>query len=244
MNQFITIGFLTLGLSASAFAGDAANFRLLGFSQDNSKMAYADTAIGDGSGLAYASIQVVDIKNNKVLKTISAEDENENNPSESVALKKALLKAKLASYGIIVGKKMGKVLLQRLPTDYSQSTNTIFSVDSWAQGGATSTVPKYELLLEQKNVSSKVCDDEAMGFSGSIMKLSLKDKEGDATKVNMVLQQDRTIPKSRGCARDYHITQVIKSDKALVVVVNYANNGFEGPNTQHLVVTTDKVDLK
>jgi predicted secreted protein len=235
MRKFI-LGFATVVLASSAHAGSQYNFKVLGFSADNKTVAFADMGIGDGSGFGIATISVVNVKTNTLIKTVQGVDERESGATESEALKKALAKINLAKYGITAGKNLGKSLVERRPTDYSSTSNTIFSVDSWAEGGSSATVPKYELTIETAPAKAECYDmGEAVG-----MKLTLTNKEGEATPINRVLQQDSaSLPKSRGCAMGYSVTNVIKSGSALVVAVKYSSPGFEGPDTQHMVVTTE-----
>jgi predicted secreted protein len=52
-----------------------------------------------------------------------------------------------------------------------------------------------------------------------------------------VLQEDRSLPKSRGCVTEYSIAQVILNGTDLVVLVRKASVGFEGSDYRYLAVT-------
>ena len=239
--KFVMPIIASLVISSSAYAGDAFNFKLLGFSKNSNVVAFAKTVIADGSGFGLASITVIDTKANKVLKEVTASDESETSTEES-AFQKALSQINLNSFGVKIGENLGTTLVQRLPTDHSGFANTVFSVQAGAEGGSLPIIPKYELTLTTKNApKSDSCYFEE---DKKMMKLTLKNlKGGDVTPVNFKMQDDTKLPKSRGCALGYTISQVVQSGDALVVVLKYAATGFEGPDTNYMLVTA-QVKLK
>ncbi|RYZ75588.1 MAG: DUF2259 domain-containing protein [Proteobacteria bacterium] len=210
------------------------NFKVLGFSKDNKTVAIADTVVQDGSGNGFARVSVINVAKNSIITTVTGRDGDEESGSEEKALRNALAKLDLAKYGIVAGKNLGKTLVDRLPTDHSNVTNTVFSTENWAEGGASAILPKYELAIASKPAAGD-CDVPAMG-----MKLTLSAKEGKTTPINKVLQEDSsTLPKTRECAYGYSVSKVVKSGSALLVAVRFSSPGFEGPTQSHIAVTTE-----
>jgi predicted secreted protein len=229
-------------LSVLTFAGDASSYQNLGFSPDGKYFAFAQMGIGDGSGFPYAEAGVIDVASNKfVAKKLvileSQGDEISGTPEQ--ALQKAVQQLNLARFKILPGKNLGTDLLVRLPTDYSQSGSPIFSFDFWAEGGATMTVPKYEVLLNTKSAEDltegKWCT-EFLGNAPQMFQLSIMGKEGTSGKTQ-ILQDDASMPKSRGCVINYDVRRVSTFKGGIVVVVGYSRVGFEGPDLRSLVVT-------
>ncbi len=233
---------IALLLSVFAFAGDASTYQTLGFSPDGKYFAFAQTGTFDGSGFPYAEAGVIEVATNKFVakKFVVIESEgDEITGTPELALQKALGQLKPARYKITPGKNLGQDLLVRLPTEYSQYGAPVFSFDFWAEGGATMTVPKYEVVLKTKAAEDmtegKWCT-EFLGGSPQMLQLSIMGKEGTSGKTQ-ILQDDSALPKSRGCVIGYDVRRVTTYKGAIVVVVGYSSVGFEGPDLRSLVVT-------
>ena len=55
----------------------------------------------------------------------------------------------------------------------------------------------------------------------------------------IVLQQDKRLPRSRGLGvHDYRLEAVVTYKTSLLVAVSYAQPGFEGPDTNQVFVAT------
>ena len=52
-----------------------------------------------------------------------------------------------------------------------------------------------------------------------------------------VLQRAGALPDSRGLATAYSISKVYQLDNAIAVVIHYSTVGFEGPDSEYMVVT-------
>lgn len=226
--KFLSLLALTV-MASSAFAADQYNFKLLGFSKDNKKVAFVESVSQDGSGHGVATVSVIDVKANNLLKRVNHRDEgvNDEGGSEEVAIKGAIAKAKLSSFGIDTNMK-GQTLLERLPTDLSSFTDTVFAQHP--------NLSRYSLSLDEISTRSEACFD---GEQAKMMKLTLKSVRQDESAINLVMQQDTSLPKSRGCVLGYGISKVIKSGDALVVVLNKTTPGFEGPDSSFLAVTAE-----
>ncbi len=219
--KFLPLAALML-LTSSAFAADQYNFKLLGFSKDNKKVAFVESVSQDGSGHGVAYVSIIDVKANNLLKRVDHRDEgiNDEGGSEEVAVKQAIAKADLKSFGIDTANK-GQTLLDRLPTDKSSYKDSVFSQNVY--------LSSYSLVLAESPAKSDSCYD--MG-TPKMFKLTLKGQN-----VNVVLNDDKVLPKSRGCVLKYGVSKVIKSGDALVVIVTKSTPGFEGPDSSHMAVT-------
>ncbi len=248
MMKYIATALLSLA-AVSAQAGDASTYQTLGFSKDGKYFAFAETGTQDGSGFHYANVAVVDVAKNKfaAAKNVVLEGEgDESTGSPEEALTKAVAELKLGRFGITRGANLGQELLVRLPTDYSTYSGNTFSIDYWAEGGASTTVPKYDVVIEtsagEDTSEGKWCS-EFRGSAPELLKLSVVGKEGNGTEgFAQLLQQDKSLPKSRSCAGSYGVQRVIKKGNSLVIVLSFSEPGFEGPDVRHMVVT-GKVDF-
>jgi predicted secreted protein len=218
----------SLFIASSAFAADQYNFKLLGFSKDNKYVAFAQSVVQDGSGHGVAVVSVVDVKANDLVKNISHHHEAEEVGSEEVALKGAIAKANLSKFGID-SKRQGELLLERRPTDASTILDTVFKIRPYMHS------TQFSLELKELAAKSDQCYD--MG-EPKMLKLTLKSKN-DPQTVNLVMQEDKVLPRSRGCALGYGVSKVIRSGNALVVIVMKSSLGFEGPDFNFMAVTAD-----
>lgn len=227
--KFMSFAALML-IGTSAFAADQYNFKLIGFSKDNSKVAFSESVLADGSCNAYATVSVVDVKANNLLKRVNQMDENPTGEcaSEAKALKGALAKANLKAFGIDE-KIKGEVLLEKLATDLS-----VYKEIAFAQHP---NLTKYSLVLSESAAKSDQCFDQE---TPSMFKLTMNHPDENGKPVSIVLQEDKVLPKSRGCALSYGIAKVVKSGDALVVIMTKKTPGFEGPDTSFMAVTVQK----
>lgn len=233
---------LSVGLSSvAAFAGDASTFHSLGFSENGKYYAFAESGVQDGSGFAYANIAVVEVAKNSfsASRRIVIESVDDTESSTENALAKAIKEIRLSRFGIEAGKNIGQDLLVRLPTDFSDYTRNLFSFENWAEGGASTRVPKYEAIVETKDgidsTEGQFCS-ELLGTPPQLLKLSIVGRDATNGAVQ-VLQEDRVLPKSRNCTAEYGIQRVTTYKGGLVVALIYRELGFEGPNFRHMVVT-------
>ena len=228
--------------STAAFAGDASTFMPLGFSKSGKYYAFAQTGQQDGSGFYYASVAVVDVAKDEFVasRTVVLQDDSDQiNGSIEIALNKALSQVRLSRFGIKKGENLGEDLLIRLPTDHSPTNRSIFSYEYWAEGGATSFVPKFEVLVDSKDgedtTEGKYCTD-LTGKAPQMLKLSIKALAEDDRRV-VVLHEDKTLPRVRNCVSGYKVQRVTAYADNLVIGLSYSGIGFEGPDVRQMVVT-------
>jgi predicted secreted protein len=226
------LGAICLSAASLAQAGDRANFQLLGFSTNNAYVAFSEHGTNDGSAFAYAKVIVVDTKLNKEVlrKSLEATDES---VTEYTVLNALVAKTNLAKFAIRVGQNLGETLFTQ-----TQSTNPnplIFTAHPTAGG---STVPRYGIDVHTQVVtipSTLECPSET---PPEFLNLRLFSAANAPKALNKVIQNDHSLSHVRGCASKYTVSQIIKSGKALLIVVGYQQPGFEDPSYRFMAVTT------
>lgn len=243
MKTLITI--LALLFSQSALAGDASFFSSLGFSQDGKYFAFTEEGVYDGLGAYWIELGIIEVDQNKYVGRLhigGESDEGDITTEDHRDLYLRTLKQKLSfeSYGF--SKKVRQeTLIKREQKDLSHYTNTLFSIDYWATGGASSQFPTFKLILDEIpapiNADNEWCEDW-MGDSNSMIELRLvaNPNNGENGFVNE-LQIDKKQPKVRSCAYNYSIREVHYYKGKIAVVIRYQSPGFEGPNERNMIVT-------
>lgn len=215
-------------------AGESATTRPIGFSKDGKFFAYVEYVMQDGSGFTIATVKFLDVaKNAYADKAVTVRDENEMADLYKTR-EKALTKAApiLAKLKILKNNSEFLVSRQITDTDVAQNKDMRHKAEfstyrNMLSGGQLS------LSLDLKKGKSDLCISEV---EPKMLKLSLKRADGKV----VILQEDKELPKSRGCAYDYVIQDVIikeDSRKEAVVLVNVVTNGFEGPSTETIAIT-------
>jgi predicted secreted protein len=192
--------------------------------------------VQDGSGIYYASVDVVEVASNQlVARGYEAGNAEEETPiSREDVLKKLFLRLNLGQYGFD-GKNSGAYLLARPNTDFSGYINTVFSREYWAQGGASSSVQTYSLEISEADVEG---EPEYCWAGSKLLELTMTQTDMGSGAQTKVLQKDTQLPTSRECAYDYSVQFVISSGDSVAVMVRYLTTGFEGPDYRYIAVTT------
>lgn len=229
MKHLITI--LALVFGSTAYATDAYNFHNYGFSADSRYYGFVQSVQQDGSGYHQAKAYVVDVAANRLVatQTILLDDFG----SEKEAIKEVLKRVNFAKYGI-TGKIGGRTLWMRMPTDLSApNLNPLFSTNYWVDGGASSVTPKFQLQLTE---SAAPVGNDCYLENPTKLTLTLARDGGSPVEI----QRDVQLPKSRSCVNRYQPRQVIEHNGAMVVVVRYESQGFEGPDYNYMVITNSE----
>lgn len=237
MKKLLT-ALVLLPLAGLTQAGDAAQFRPLGFSADGRYYAFAAVGVHDGSGFPFANLAVVEVAKNTLaatktveLKTLGA------GATPDKALGQAIAEVKLDRFGI-KQTIAGQDLLVHLPTDLSTRSGTRFTFPAGdGYGPVNNPHPEYEIRVEAtKGVAAPdaaYCTDIG---GPQLLKLSIVGGDGTDGKAR-VLQQDERLPASRACPADYQVRRITAYKDGLVIALSYLAPGFEGPDLRYLVVT-------
>lgn len=242
MKKLIAVAILSL--SSLAFAGDAAKLTHIGFSGDGKSYAFMQSGVQDGSGFAYAEIKFLDTASNSyTAKAVSVLQDEEDTIStladiEDKAIKSA--EATLKSLEISTSLK-GDVLVSRKISDLEARKLKEVSFSNGPIIGGLSA-PAYKVKLstsKAKPAAGSFCmeDNSALKLKLELVNLT--------TKKTTVLQEDKTLPASRGCAHGYEIEDVVvinpdqSSELAakVVVLIRVFTIGFEGEDVRYMAVS-------
>ncbi|WP_319533299.1 DUF2259 domain-containing protein [uncultured Cohaesibacter sp.] len=219
-----------------AMAGDAAEFRSHGFSNDQGGRYYAFEEFGvqDGSGFPYSNIYIVDLQTDQwVADTpVRVLIEQDNQPLLAARIKAfeeatpLMQHYNIATTGVLMA---ASPLNEHSPKDELVFNQTIHPMLSGQPD-------PYRLHLSNIDVQDlNNCgspDGRVMGFALSMTK-------PNGTHVD--LHDEGSAPKSRGCPERYHLIAVYSPDRHLgshfgVALVGVFSRGFEGPDLRYIAV--------
>jgi predicted secreted protein len=208
---WLIIPILLLGL---ARAGDLTLLSFNGFSGNGAYVAFQQTAIGDGSGYPYSTLNIIDVARNTLVyqKTTSLEN---SGATENQARAKVLIEAgaALKKYGIKPGDQGRFVFGNSVRTDFEfEALGKTYSLEVKTQD--LPDIPECDMTRQLLEVRL---------FSGN---------------TSRSLQRDTKLPGSRGCAYNYNLHSVFIKGSSLVAFIAVSTPGFEGPNLDWMVVTT------
>jgi len=230
----LVLFFWVLSLTTTATAGDYAERRIIGFSDQGRHFAFEQFGRQDGSGFAYAEIIVIDIE---------ADDWVAGTPvrvllrDETAGIAYARAKAAEQAAGTL--KQLGiwhpgELLASNPPAEIGRdplkvSVNARFPLPGEAQ--------ELTFALQQFPLSATSC----AGFSNQPIKgFRLQMTKGAAKP--LILHEDTSIPKSRHCPLGYAISDVARfvapnRSTTYALLVSVLRVGFEGPDRRFIAVT-------
>lgn len=234
MKKLLCVSFLSLLTFATAMAGQSSHTRPIGFSKDGKYFAFIEYTMQDGSGFTDASVKFLNIaKNDYAEKAVVVEDRNEM-ANLIKTREKALVKAQpiLTKLGIV--KNNFDFLVSRLITDMDVTkSNDLQKKATFSTYHTLMSPSSYEVSLDLKLGKHELCYDEV---EAKMLKVSLKKENGKA----VVLQEDKELPKSRGCAYDYSIQDIIVKEDSrteVVVLITVMQKDMEGPSSKVIAIT-------
>jgi predicted secreted protein len=234
---------LSMLVAAVAYAGDAAKFHALGFSQDGRYFAFEQYGRQDGSGFQYVDVFVVDLDQNSWVKGSPfhylANSEEELQVSAlamaheaSAALLKSLKITEPAE--IIAANPLTEAVTDRktitFDSRYVYQLQNIVPYGQPAEG-------RYEMIVANTLLpAGENCPTEDGKVAGLV--LSLRNTQTGKTSI---VQQDEKVPDSRNCAMDYDIESIMLYDGPLdqrrfVAILGVYSIGFEGPDRRFIAV--------
>lgn len=243
---------------AGAQAAEALALKVFGFSPDGRHFGFMQYGgVGDG-GEYIAEVSIIDVARDRLVPKmpLRLESYREQNPIEDdrpydqwlAAVAERRFASTLRPYGFRAAK-------QALSADEGAQTEKTFSISSDVRFslGLRSLAFHHDRLgrgsveLDVKRVpwprtkrssrDAPTCAEEVDWAPGAIFRLTLK-YDGRT----IVMNDDKTIPASRGCVLDYGITEVHAYTGpdglvALAVMIAMAVRGFEG-NDRHFIAVT------
>ncbi|MBL4784810.1 MAG: DUF2259 domain-containing protein [Cohaesibacteraceae bacterium] len=232
--KLIVILALPLIFNGGSIAGDYAEHRILGFSEDGRFFGFEEYGIQDGSGFPYSNIYVIDlardswVKNTPVRITLT---------SENKTLLEARHEAMKGASDVLINKRLvvPGALLGANPVNSVRDGQTLaFFRD--AIGGkrlqhGSVQLSQFKLPLSDQCASFGV--EAVRGF-----RLSFSDQSSGQIKV---LHQDAKLPSSRGCAISYRLSALYAHTRYPdmnngVAIISVFKHGFEGPDRRFIAV--------
>lgn len=264
----ITTFFLLLTLSFSLSAGEAAKLHLIGFSEDGNYLAFQQYGVTDGEGLAFADTYFVDVDRNeyktKPIENRGEPDEVETKPAENKDkadetkpaenkdktdetkpdeatkekspedtvrqdnLKQA--RNQLEALKIIQG-NLGEHVISHVLSDVGVEPLSAQFTLGIPLKGANYKYKTYTIKVGERK-------GEAECFEVGEAKMLTVTLTNEDQKKTKTLQEDKEVPKTRGCPLRYRIQDVyVYRDEFIVIFLNLFKPGFEGESMRYLVVT-------
>lgn len=226
-----------------AVAGDADKLAVIGFSKDASYFAFETYGVGDGSGLGYSDIYIIDVKANSWVQESPFRQRGEDeNQTQAVARAGALKQAAplLKKYGIdkpyefLADNPITEIVADRKRIEFD-SIHRSYGNSTVKPGDAADN--RYVLQLTDFPV---VADANCLSEDSSRFGFSLQIKQTLSGKI-LEPYKDATVPKSRGCPFNYELEAIISPDDEsgsaiLIAIVAYYTQGFEGPDRKFIAV--------
>lgn len=222
-----------VGLAAPAMAGDRALLDLIGYSEDGRYFAFEEYGVQDGSGFAYSSIYIIDLKEDAwVVGTPFTEqaDDEETALHQIRQTVQARAANDLESLGVTVDAEMVAMNGDGVPE--TDATSLRFGAPGYMPG---MVLGDYTLNLTTFAADSVLpckewLDGDAMGYELTLT------EDG----VSRIVHRDTSLPRSRGCTTSYRIYGVAMPPyvgfEGAVAIVSLYRMGFEGPDRRFLAV--------
>ncbi|MBS1187006.1 MAG: hypothetical protein H6R04_1024 [Burkholderiaceae bacterium] len=210
-----------MAFSSTAFAGDDATFRSLGWSPDSARYAFAQYGYQDGSGFPYASGHVIDTASNRYVRHGTAEIVQKNaerKNTDALAQLLSIMRGPLRTAGIDARQPVATPIVPRCAVTQDEAIS-VCTFDSPRHGPLTLT------LKQQSTVAEEPTSDE----TNASFSLQL---EGAGIQP-LLLEDGRT---RRVRVLDYHIKEIHFSPDGqhIAVIVQKREAAFEGPSTRYM----------
>lgn len=222
-----------VGMSA-ARAADAAERAILGFNSSGTVFAYEQYGRQDGSGFPYADIFYVQTGTKDwafyPVRVLVRSERRSVRHARALARSRASGPRAVSHYTY-----PGRLAASDAITESPRAGDAIAFETGYISGGEA---PKYAVNLYKSTEPTARCADLTGGEEKKLT-ITLRNV---ATGTEAKLQDDRIIPKSRGCPLDYSISDVVLYDKpggtaVAVVIVNVLRHGFEGRDRRFMAVS-------
>ena len=245
--------------ASGALGAEMSRAEVLGFSENGSVFAFQEYGIADGIGGAYASFFAIDVASDTWLDgtpihlTPREGDDDQTAFADGQAMSQEQIDWRLSRHQRRKLMKLAAPILReigplhppeqrvvRAPQDFTDDSR-VARFSNLGFQTRYNTAPDTRMwrvdLTEINFPKAENCFDFFEGTKG--YKLTLTN---ETTGVVTVLNQDKRVPKSRGCPQSYSIEQILtygppQGPFSLAVLVRYGRLGFEGLDGRLLAVT-------
>ncbi len=236
--RLLVSSFGLLALAAPAFAGDAAERRLYGFSPDGQMFAFAEYGVQAGSGFPYATLYALDLSEDSWLRGAPVRvtlKETDTQQTEGDALRAVERRARRLLRQNQLSEP-GRLFWSRPLTEMRGDGAEAHFVERNLPGLMKGR--SFDLTLE----TSDAPDGDCAQYGADLRRFSLT-LSVDGGAAREVYADSETLPESRGCALGYSLSDVVEgpaleneAGRYLVVLMNVFKQGFEGPDRRFLAV--------
>jgi len=251
-------------MASPANSAELSTGNSLGFSQNGNHFVFEEYGTQDGTGAPYANLYAIDIARDRWVKGTPIR--LKGTEEEAIAIEKTLAEDGITdTMGIIAGYRAATDAKRREALDKAHpillKLGRLIPADQrahnppWEFTGDATRV-RFSSLdynnLVNSNVSGKVWRLELAehSFAATEACFGLYDRMkgftlvliNEKTGVEIHLNDDTRVPKSRSCPQKYTIEQVLTFPRggeafSLAVMVRFSRPGFEGPDGRLLAVT-------
>lgn len=234
MIAMVALCIAAFGTSAPSRAGDYAERRVIGFSPDGGTFAFEQFGVQDGSGFPYADIFVIDTGTDR---WVPGSPFRALIRDERAPLKSARENVQTGAGDLLRQRNVsepGRLLAANPPGEVSADP---YNVTVNTSPSPIMTPVLWTFSLEEMPVTSTDCaaftDAPIKGF-----RLTAR-RDGQPPRT---LHTDTALPKSRGCALRYAISDIVIHERnggpnVFAVLVSIFSHGFEGPDRRFLAIT-------
>ena len=226
-------------LAPSARAGDTADLQLLGFSRNGDFFAFEQYGTEDGSGFPYSEIFVIDVIGDSWVppSPFRLRKEEDTGPGDAAdnALSETRAENRLAAQPLlqekaiaVMGETVGFNPRSELTSDPFKMV--VATREDFLPGNAP-----VDLTLAEYDLPDAECQSYGADTKGFILTMV---HDG----VTRILNEDKTLPKSRRCALGYRISRFVthfpdEAPPVFAVLIQVDSFGFEGSDRRYLAIT-------
>lgn len=248
LQLLLSIIFILSFAVSLTFAGDFANLKFIGFSQDGNYVAFEEWGEFDGIGGNYAKTYIVDTVNNTfAVKPFIYEAYSDRTTESSAKILKQKYRLAAANglrqFKIVQG-NTGNLILSHLLTDWTFDDNFTtggsgekVKFNDYMNQNSPNQYEFYELKLETFEDKTVECTNRTgLGVFKLGLTLNYTSHESSSSW-SQILQKDSVLPTRRNCPYSYRIESVYFYEDKILVFLNIFSHGFEGPDMRYMVVT-------
>ncbi len=219
---------------SSAQAADAAKRSILGFSPDGAYFAFEEYGVQDGSGFPYSNLYIIESETDEWLRGTPVRALIRRESAKLIEVRNLMhRRGDPFLWRLKIGRTGQQILSD--PAEKAEEAARFVAFTVPDKDGAFG-LGSVRLRLSEFAVEADHCafvGRPPKGFS-----LILEDSNGQPLRI---LQEDKGLPKSRGCALRYGISDVLVYPRpglgpVLIVMVSVYRFGFEGLDRRFMAI--------
>jgi len=222
-----------------ARAGDTADLQLLGFSRNGDFFAFEQYGTEDGSGFPYSEIFVIDVIGDSWVPPspfrLRSEEDTGPGDAADTALSETRAENRLAAQPLLQEKAIAVMGETVGFNPRSELTSDPFKMIVATREHFLPGAPPVDLTLAEYDLPDAECQSYGADTKGFLLTMV-------HNGVTRILNEDKTLPKSRRCALGYRISRFVthfpqEAPPVFAVLIQVESFGFEGPDRRYLAIT-------